>query len=156
MVIQTNHSKRIDKSSDNIVDLFYHPKSVAVIGASKNSRKNGNHIVLNLISNGYKGKIYPINPNYSEEEDVYNLKFKKSILDIDEEIEVVILYVANNLIPGIIKDCIIRNVRGIIIQTAGFEEVGEEGHRRLGGACRRGRPARDGARRPSALSCVRR
>lgn len=128
MVIQSEKKpNNSTEKSDNIVGTFYNPKSVAIVGASMNKMKNGNHIVLNLTKNKYNGKIYPINPNYKETDEVYGHKFKKSILEIDDEIDIAILYVANKLIPQIIKDCITKKVKGLIIQAAGFEEVGEEG-----------------------------
>ncbi|MHA2009172.1 MAG: CoA-binding protein [Promethearchaeota archaeon] len=110
-----------------IVDLFYNPKSVAVIGASKVPMKGGNRIVNNLYSNGYKGQIYPVNPNYSEEEELCGFNFYKSVLDIDGEVDLAIFYVNNRIVTNIIKDCVKKGVKAAIIQSAGFEEVGVEG-----------------------------
>ena len=73
------------KNSD-IVDVFLHPKSVAVIGASKKLTKGGFRITTNLITNNYKGKVYLVNPN--AEGKLYDLEFKKSILDIEDDVEI--------------------------------------------------------------------
>ena len=108
-----------------MVDTFLNPKSVAVIGASKNPVKGGNRIINNLISNNYKGKIYPINPN--SEGEVLGLIFKNSILEVEEEVDLAIFYVANRIIPEILADCIKKGVKGALIETSGFEEVGEIG-----------------------------
>ncbi|MFW9785010.1 MAG: CoA-binding protein [Candidatus Heimdallarchaeota archaeon] len=110
-----------------IVDLFYNPKSVAVIGASKVPMKGGNRIVKNLYSNGYKGPIYPVNPNYTEEDKVCGFNFKKSVLDIEEEVDLAIFYVNNRIVTNTIKDCVKKGIKAAIIQSAGFEEVGKEG-----------------------------
>ena len=110
-----------------IVDLFYNPKSVAVIGASKVLMKGGNHIVKNLHSNGYKGQIYPVNPNYNEEDEVYGFKFYKSVLDIEGEVDLAIFYVNNRIVTKILKDCVKKGIKAAIIQSAGFEEAGVEG-----------------------------
>jgi acyl-CoA synthetase (NDP forming) len=111
--------------NNNIVDLFLNPKSVAVIGASKNPLKGGNRIVNNLVLNNFKGKIFPINPNARGK--IFNLDFKKSILDIEDEIDIAIFYVPNNIIPELLEDCIIKGIKGAIIEASGFEEVGELG-----------------------------
>ncbi len=110
-----------------IVDLFYNPKSVAVIGASKVPVKGGNRIVKNLHSNGYKGQIYPVNPNYNEDDEVCGFKFYKSVLDIEGEVDLAIFYVNNRIVTNILKDCVKKGIKAAIIQSAGFEEVGVEG-----------------------------
>ena len=110
-----------------IVDLFYNPKSVAVIGASKVPVKGGNHLVKNLHSNGYKGQIYPVNPNYNEEDEVCGFKFYKSVLDIEGEVDLAIFYVNNRIVTNTLKDCVKKGIKAVIIQSAGFEEVGVEG-----------------------------
>ncbi|MFX1425207.1 MAG: CoA-binding protein [Promethearchaeota archaeon] len=112
-------------SDNHVVDIFLNPKTVAVIGASKNPTKGGFRILTNLITNKYKGKIFPINPNSDGE--VMGLKFIKSILDVKEDIDLAIFYIPNSVIPDILKDCIKKNVKGALIETAGFEEVGERG-----------------------------
>ncbi|MFX1445027.1 MAG: CoA-binding protein [Promethearchaeota archaeon] len=113
-------------SSNNIIDLFLNPKSVAVIGASTNPMKGGNWILNNLTMNNFKGKIYPINPN-AEGKVVYNLEIKKSVLDVDDEIDLAIFYVPNRLIPGLLAECVQKGIKGAIIEASGFEEVGEPG-----------------------------
>jgi acetyltransferase len=113
-------------SSNNIIELFLNPKSVAVIGASTNPQKGGNWILHNLTLNNFKGKIYPINPN-AEGKIVYNLEIKKSVLDIEDEIDLAIFYVPNRLIPEILKECVQKGIKGAIIEASGFEEVGEQG-----------------------------
>jgi acyl-CoA synthetase (NDP forming) len=110
---------------NHVVDIFLNPKTVAVIGASKNPTKGGYRILTNLITNNYRGKIFAINPNSNGE--VFGVKFNKSILDIKEEIDLAIFYTPSKVIPDILKDCIKKKVKGALIQTAGFEEVGERG-----------------------------
>ncbi|MFX0029039.1 MAG: CoA-binding protein [Candidatus Hermodarchaeota archaeon] len=110
-----------------IVDLFYKPKSVAVIGASKVPMKGGNRIVKNLYRNGYKGPIYPVNPNYTEEDELCGFRFHKSVLDIGGEVDLAIFYVNNRIVTNVIKECVKKGVKAAIIQSAGFEEVGVEG-----------------------------
>ncbi|MHA1458997.1 MAG: CoA-binding protein [Promethearchaeota archaeon] len=111
--------------NDNIIDVFLHPKSVAVIGASKKLTKGGYRIATNLITNNFKGNIHFINPN--AEGKLYNIEFKKSILDVEDEVDVAIFYVPNRLIPDILRDCVKKGVKGAIIEASGFEEVGEKG-----------------------------
>jgi len=62
----------------DIIDVFLHPKSVAVIGASKKLTKGGFRIVTNLKTNNFKGKIHLVNPN--AEGKLYDLEFKKKYL----------------------------------------------------------------------------
>lgn len=112
-------------SDNHVIDIFLNPKTVAVIGASKNPVKGGYRIINNLLSNNYKGKVFPVNPNSNGE--VLGLEFKKSILDIEEDVELAIFYVSNRIVPDLLKDCIKKKVKGALIETAGFEEVGERG-----------------------------
>ena len=112
-------------SNNNIIDLFLNPKSVAVIGASKNPLKGGYRITNNLILNNFKGDIYPVNPN--SEGKLFGLEFKKSILEIEEEVDLAIFYVPNRVIPTILEDCIEKKIKGALIEASGFEEVGELG-----------------------------
>ncbi len=110
---------------NHIVDLFINPKSVAVIGASKNPTKGGHRITKNLVTNKFKGKIYPINPNSVGK--LFGLDFKKSVLEIEEEVDLAIFYIPNKLIPEILKECIKKGIKGALIEASGFEEVGEKG-----------------------------
>jgi acetyltransferase len=119
--------EKMSNSVIKIVDLFYNPKSIAVIGASKIPMKGGNRIVNNLHSNGYKGQIYPVNPNYNEEDELCGFKFKKSVLDIEGEVDLAIFYVNNRIVTNVLKDCVKKGIKSAIIQSAGFEEVGVEG-----------------------------
>ncbi|MFX1393467.1 MAG: CoA-binding protein [Promethearchaeota archaeon] len=112
-------------SNSNIINIFLNPKSVAVIGASKNPFKGGNWIINNLTLNNFKGKIYPVNPN--SEGQMYGLEIKKSVLDIDEEVDLAIFYVGNRIIPTILEECIEKGIKGVIIEASGFEEVGDKG-----------------------------
>ena len=111
--------------NENIIDTFLHPKSVAVIGASKKFAKGGYRIATNIITNNFKGKVHLINPNADGK--LYDREFKKSILDVEEEVDIAIFYVPNRLIPDILKDCVKKGVKGAIIEASGFEEVGEKG-----------------------------
>ncbi len=109
----------------NVIDLFFNPKSVAVIGASKNPMKGGHRIIQNLVRNNYKGGIYPVNPNSDGE--ILGLDFKKSVREIENHVDLAIFYVPNRLIPDLLVECIEMGIPGAIIEASGFEEVGKIG-----------------------------
>lgn len=111
--------------NSDIIDVFLHPKSVAVIGASKKFAKGGFRITTNLITNNYKGNVYLVNPNADGK--LYDLEFRKSILNIEEDIDIAIFYVPNRFVPDLLEDCIKKGVKGAIIEASGFEEVGDKG-----------------------------
>ncbi|MEJ2248139.1 MAG: CoA-binding protein [Candidatus Lokiarchaeota archaeon] len=108
-----------------IIEIFLNPRSVAIIGASKNPMKGGYKILNNLVSNNFKGKLYSINPN--TEGELFGVEFKKSVLDIREDVDLAIFYVPNKLIPELLSECIQKGIKGAIIEASGFEEIGEEG-----------------------------
>jgi len=87
--------------------------------------KGGQRIVDNLVSNNFKGKIYPINPN--SEGDLFGLEFNRSVLEIEDDVDLAIFYVPNRKIPSILEECVQKGIKGAIIEASGFEEVGEKG-----------------------------
>ncbi len=100
------------------------PKSIAIIGASTNPNKIGSVILQNLISGGYNGKVYPINPKYEE---ILGRRTYTDILSIEEDVEQVCIVVPAHIVEDIIDQCIEKKVKSVVIVSAGFKETGEEG-----------------------------
>jgi acetyltransferase len=103
--------------------IFY-PKSVAVIGASREKGKLGHNVVENLLKGGFKGQIYPINPSG---EDILGLKTYKCIRDAPGDVDLAIIIVPARIMPEVMEDCVLKGVHGVIIISAGFSEIGVEG-----------------------------
>ena len=102
---------------------FFNPRAVAVVGASRDPDKIGHVIVKNLLGAGFKGKIFPVNPNAGT---ILGLKTYKSVLDIPGEVETAIIAVPARLSVQVAEECGKKGVKGLIVVTAGFSEVGEE------------------------------
>ena len=107
----------------DIHQLFW-PKSVAVIGASTKELSIGNRIIRNLQDFGYKGKIFAINP---KGEEVRGLKPYASILEVEEDVELAHIVIPNKYTPMAVDDCGKKGVKMVIINSAGFKEVGGDG-----------------------------
>lgn len=107
-----------------MLDSLFKPKSVAVIGASVKELSIGNRILKNLLDFGFKGSIYPINPNA---EKVQGVRAYKSILDAPDEIDLVHIIIPSRFVPQAVEDCGKKGVKSIIINSAGFKETGPEG-----------------------------
>jgi acetyltransferase len=97
------------------------PKSVAVIGASSTVGKIGHTVVLNLQESKYQGAVYPINP---KSEEILGIKCYKSVLDVEGPIDAAILTIPAKFVMNAIDECGKKGVKGLIIITSGFSEVG--------------------------------
>ncbi|MBW9222964.1 acetate--CoA ligase family protein [Methanothermococcus sp. SCGC AD-155-K20] len=108
-----------------MLDSIFNPKSIGVIGASNTNGKVGYSIMKNLlafIEHNPDNKVYPINPKYNE---ILSLKCYKSILDVPEEsIDLAIITIPAKYVPKALEECGRKNVKGAIIISAGFSEVG--------------------------------
>jgi acetyltransferase len=105
------------------LDYFFHPDGVAVLGASENQRTGGFHILRNVLG-GYTGRVYPINPKYSE---LLGVKCYPDIQSIPDAFECLIYFIPARFILDTIKEAAKKGVRAIIIESAGFAEVGSQG-----------------------------
>ncbi|MBD3397885.1 CoA-binding protein [Candidatus Micrarchaeota archaeon] len=97
------------------------PKSIAVIGASENPSKLGNVILKNLVDGGYEGKIYPVNPKYQE---LLGMRCYPDIKKLRGKVDLAIFAIPAPLIPKVADDCGKNGVKGLIVLSAGFGEVG--------------------------------
>lgn len=110
------------------LSFFFNPKSIAIIGASATPGKVGTNVLKNLIDSGYSGKIYPINPTTTK---INGIKVYKSILDIPEEtIDVAIVVIPAKYVISAAEECGKKKVKGLVIISAGFKEIGGEGIKR--------------------------
>ncbi len=105
-------------------DKLFSPKSVAIIGASQKALSIGNVITKNLLKYEYKGPIYPINPKADE---ILGVKAYPSILDVPGEVDLAHLSIPAKFAPMAMDECGKKGVKFVIINSAGFKEVGEEG-----------------------------
>jgi len=107
---------------DDVLTGLLKPKSIAVIGASNTPGKIGHTVVKNLIDSGYKGGIYPVNPSAEE---ILGLKVYKSVLDIPKPVDAATITVPAKYVIDVTKECGKKGVKGLIVITSGFSEVGE-------------------------------
>lgn len=106
-----------------MIDFIFNPSSIAVIGASAEEKKVGYAILKNLI-NGYKGKIYPVNPGRTE---IFSLPCYPSVSAISDKVDLAIIVIPAKAVKESLKDCAQAGVKGVIVITAGFKEVGGDG-----------------------------
>ena len=106
--------------------VFLSPKSIAVIGASDKRGSVGATITSNIM-NGFTGTVYPISPS---REEVFYKKAYKSVLDVPKSIDLAVIVIKNTLVAPVLEECGKKKVKGVIIVTAGFKEVDEEGAKR--------------------------
>lgn len=106
-----------------MLDYFFNPKSVAIIGASSNINKGGYHIIKNVTA-GFPGKIYPVNKSYKE---ILGLPCYPDVASIPGNVDLAIYFIPSKELPHTVNECAKKGVKGIIIESGGFNEAGEEG-----------------------------
>lgn len=109
-------------STANLKNIFLSPTSIAIVGASEKPGV-GNAIFLNIL-NGYKGKVYPITPSSSS---VFGIKAYKSVMDINEDIDLVVVATPSKIVPSVMEEIGKKKIKATIIVSAGFKEVDEAG-----------------------------
>ncbi|MEI6846340.1 MAG: CoA-binding protein, partial [Candidatus Firestonebacteria bacterium] len=105
-------------------DKVFYPKSIALVGASTKEGTLSRTILTNLIEGGYKGIIYPVNP---KAESIMGVKCYPTITSIPDEIDLAVIVIPSNYIPASLEECGKKGIKGVIIISAGFKEVGGEG-----------------------------
>ena len=123
-------------SSINPLDAIFEPKSVAVIGASTTPGKVGHDIFVNILKGGFTGTLYPVNPNARS---VSSVRAYKSLTEIPDEIDLGIVILPPKAALQAVQEAVEKGVKGIVIVSAGFREVGPEGRAiedRLVATCR--------------------
>ncbi len=106
------------------LDYIFNPKSVAIVGASNTAGKMGYVYMKNILSGGWIGKIYPINPN---EKEIQGHRAYASLKEAPEPIDLAIIVVPPKAVPSVMKDCAEGGVKAAVIITAGFKETGQVG-----------------------------
>ena len=105
------------------INAMFYPKSVAVVGASARAGSVGNDLVKNLVKN-YTGKIYPVNPKGGE---IEGKTAYTALTEIPGDVDLVVVSVPAKGVPGVVDQCKEKNVKGIVVISAGFKEIGHEG-----------------------------
>jgi len=109
-----------------MLNSFFNPKSIAVIGASRTPGKVGFDILKNIIQYDYEGKIYPINPSADE---ILGKKSYPSLADVPDNVDLAVVVVPAKNVLEVIEKCGKKKISSAIIITAGFKESGVEGAR---------------------------
>jgi len=117
-------SSLLRKSS---VRVFFEPDSLAIVGASETPGKFGYFPLKNLLDMGFKGRIYPVNPNLDT---IQGLKAYPTVDAIPHEVDLSVILVPAIHVPEIMRDCAKKHVKGVVICSSGFRELGSEGARR--------------------------
>jgi acetyltransferase len=108
----------------NPISNFFYPKSICLVGASSKEKSIGYEILKSIKFYGYKGKVFPVNPNAKF---ILDYKCFPSIKYISEAIDLAIVVVPKQFVEESIDALLYNNVRSIILITAGFKEVGKDG-----------------------------
>ncbi|MEM0128186.1 MAG: GNAT family N-acetyltransferase, partial [Thermoplasmatales archaeon] len=122
-----NFDNRDSISAINAVKFFLEPKSIAVIGASSDRTSIGGQLFFNLLESNFNGQIFPVNPNH---EFVQGIRAYRSIKDIDYPVDVAFIVVPADLVARVAEECGQKGVKGLVIITSGFSEIGEIGKKR--------------------------
>jgi acetyltransferase len=107
---------------------FIEPQSVALIGVSRHTGEGAFNILENLLSYGYQGRIYPINPSVSE---ILGVKTFPSVTKITDNIDLAIIATPRSLVPQLLKECTESNIKSAVIVAQGFSDANDEESKQL-------------------------
>ncbi|MGA2958441.1 MAG: CoA-binding protein [Thermodesulfobacteriota bacterium] len=114
----------MEKEHDHFLHKFLYPESVAIVGASRNPLRPNHNILANLVNLGFKGKVYPINPETNE---ILGLRTYPDLESIEGPIDLAVVAVPYNLTPGLLQECVEKDIKRVTIVAGGFSETGEAG-----------------------------
>lgn len=103
---------------------IFEPKSVAVIGASDKKGSIGHAIFSNILTSGFNGIVYPVNPKHKN---IMSVKTYSIVSEIPDELDLAILCIQKDAVEEVIRQCALKKVKAIVLITAGFKETGSEG-----------------------------
>jgi len=107
-----------------MLEHFFSPKTVAVVGASREEGKVGHDLFKNLVRYGYKGKIYPVNPHT---DNILGIKTYTALKEIPDKIDLAVIVVPAPYVGKTIDECIEKGIDSVIVISAGFKESGIDG-----------------------------
>ena len=108
------------------LNRFFTPKSVAIVGASERPESVGYRLLLNMQEAQFKGGLYPVN---NKRDQILGLKAYPDLNSVPEDLDLVVISTPAPTVPAVMRQCGEKGVNSVIIITAGFGELGEEGHR---------------------------
>lgn len=108
------------------LDSMFSPSAVAVVGASEGTEKIGGKVLSTLMSHGYTGKIYPINPSKAE---IAGLTTYPNVNTMPEGVDLALIAIPAPLVPDCVQQCAEKGVRAVVIFSSGFRDAGEEGEK---------------------------
>ncbi|TKJ45567.1 acyl-CoA synthetase [Candidatus Aerophobetes bacterium Ae_b3b] len=112
---------------EKLLENFFKPDAVAVVGASIKHMKLGNQILENLLKDGFPGRIFPINAKADSTTRIMGIKAYPSLVEVPQPIDLAIVVVPSRGVLSVIQDCGAKGIDSVVIISAGFKEVGEEG-----------------------------
>lgn len=116
-------SKALDKTAGKLSSIFY-PKTMAIIGASRQQGSVGQALLANIIDSRFQGIVYPVNP---QAKGILGIKCYARVMDIPDELDLAVVIVPSRFVPGILEECGKKKIKGAIVISAGFKEIGGEG-----------------------------
>ena len=108
----------------SFMDLFFNAKSIALIGASPEAGKVGNSVLESMVKHDYKGKVYPVNAKGYP--DIMGIKAYKSLDDIADPVELVVVTVDLKFVPELLKSAAKKNIHNFVVISGGGKELGGE------------------------------
>ncbi|PMB03211.1 acetyl CoA synthetase subunit alpha, partial [Fischerella thermalis CCMEE 5273] len=124
MQLGSDRAYDILRSEHQPLDAIFAPKSIAVIGASEREGSVGRTVLWNLISHPFGGTVFPVNP---KRHSVLGIKAYPNIAAVPEPVGLAIVITPASTVPGVIGECVDAGVKGAIVLSAGFKEIGTTG-----------------------------
>ena len=118
---ESKEEQHFDVLNTSELDKFFNASSIAIVGASPVEGKLSHTILNNLKTNGYKGRLYPINPKYDS---ILDLKSYPDIASIKDDVDLVIVLISLKAVTSILSQCNKKNIKNMIIISAGGKETG--------------------------------
>ncbi|NER84080.1 MAG: acetyl CoA synthetase subunit alpha, partial [Leptolyngbya sp. SIO1D8] len=112
------------RSEEQPLSALFAPKTVAVVGATDRPGSVGRTLLWNLISNPFGGTVLPINP---KRKSVLGIRAYPNLRETPEPVDLAVIATPAATVPGIIQDCVETGVKGAIVLSAGFKEIGAAG-----------------------------
>jgi acetyl coenzyme A synthetase (ADP forming)-like protein len=110
-----------------MLEGFFQPNAIAIIGASTTPTKLGYTVLANVIESGFRGHIYPINPKAAQ---IYGYKAYPSVMDLPEVPSLAVIVIPYNHVPDALRECGEKGIKSVVVISAGFREASIEGAER--------------------------